>query len=67
MNIEAIECLIKAHVSGDESFFIKGIEMLAKEEEEKGNTENAQRLRKALKYRSYMDRPKDFGVRNNEF
>ncbi|MBQ6559678.1 MAG: hypothetical protein IJL85_02510 [Erysipelotrichaceae bacterium] len=66
MNIDALELLIKAHVTGEESFFEKGIEVLAQEEEEKGNPENARRIREALKYRAYMHRPEDYGVKNNE-
>lgn len=66
MNIDALEYLIKAHVTGDDSFFQIGIEILAREEEEKGNTENAERIRRALKYHAYMHRDEDYGVRNNE-
>lgn len=56
MKADLIENLIVAHCSGDESKFKDAIEMLAGDEEKKGNIPLAQRIRNAYKRKKALDK-----------
>ena len=56
MKAELVERLITAHCSGNEQHFVDALNKLVADEEKKGNTPTAARLRKA-----YL--PKDNGCR----
>lgn len=56
MKADLIENLIVAHCSGDESKFKNAIEILAGDEEKKGNVPLAQRIRNAYKRKKVSDK-----------
>lgn len=56
MKADLIENLIVAHCSGDETKFKDAIEVLARDEEKKGNIPLAQRIRNAYKLKKMSDK-----------
>jgi SpoVK/Ycf46/Vps4 family AAA+-type ATPase len=57
MKAELVENLILAHCSGDEYTFSEALNKLASDEEKKGNTPTASRLRRAYESRKKSDTP----------
>lgn len=68
MKSELVENLIKAHCSGDEHEFTNALEKLASDEEKKGNTPTASRLRRAYETKKKSVNPMtDFSVSMSNF
>lgn len=55
MKAELVENLVIAHCSGDEKLFFEALNNLASDEEKKGNTPTASRLRRAYETKKKMD------------
>lgn len=66
MKAELVENLIRAHCSGDENQFADAVNSLASDEEKKGNTPTASRLRRAYENRGASNNaaPDMYGMSN---